>query len=347
MAVFRVIKNQNYTVMCNYHLRDKNLSLKAVGLLSKMLSLSEEWNYTNRGLAAICKEGVDAIGSALRELEQNGYLVRQQLRSETGKILDTEYIIYEMPQTVSQTGSSGVIPEAPNHTETDVEPSSYGPCVTENVYPEPDTEMISDNHAAKREVRKGYISSDSSDMAVPYTENPYTADNSDRTVPYTENPYTAVSDTTKPAQLNKDILNTDISSTNPSFHPAVERLDCETAASLIRNNIEYPILAERYKKSKLDMVVDLVAELLCSPTEQVTIGREVYPYDIVKNRMLRLDSECICYAFDCLDEASANIRCIKPYLQKILFNAPVTMDSYIEAQVNSDLRNYFGGGTAR
>ena len=127
----------------------------------------------------------------------------------------------------------------------------------------------------------------------------------------------------------------------------MERLDYETAASLIRENIEYPILAQRYKKSKLDMVVDLVVELLCSPSDQVTIGKETYPYDIVKNRMLRLDSECVCYAFDCIDEASANIRCIKPYMQKILFNAPVTLDSYIEAQVNSALRNYFGGGTAR
>ena len=80
MAVFRVEKNHNYTVMSNYHLRDTGLTLKSIGLLSKMLSLTDEWDYTTRGLAAICKEGVDAIGAALKELELHGYLVHRQLR---------------------------------------------------------------------------------------------------------------------------------------------------------------------------------------------------------------------------------------------------------------------------
>ena len=97
MAVFRVEKNHNYTVMSNYHLRDTGLTLKAIGLLSKMLSLTDEWDYTTRGLAAICKEGVDAIGAALKELESHGYLVRRQLRDSRGRITDTEYTIYESP----------------------------------------------------------------------------------------------------------------------------------------------------------------------------------------------------------------------------------------------------------
>ena len=75
MAVFRIERTMNYTVMSNYHLRDKALSLKSKGLLSMMLSLPEDWNYTTRGLAKICKEGVDAIGGALRELEVAGYIV--------------------------------------------------------------------------------------------------------------------------------------------------------------------------------------------------------------------------------------------------------------------------------
>ena len=85
MAVFRVEKNHNYTVMSNYHLRDTGLTLKAIGLLSKMLSLTDEWDYTTRGLAAICKEGVDAIGAALKELETRGYLVRRQIRDSKGR----------------------------------------------------------------------------------------------------------------------------------------------------------------------------------------------------------------------------------------------------------------------
>ena len=97
MAVFRIQRTHDYTVMSNYHLRDQNLSLKAKGLLSMMLSHPDEWNYTTRGLAAICKEGVDAIGSTLKELEAAGYIARHLLRDANGRIRDTEYIIYERP----------------------------------------------------------------------------------------------------------------------------------------------------------------------------------------------------------------------------------------------------------
>ena len=98
MAVYRVQRTRDYTVMSNYHLKDKELTLKSKGLLSMILSLPEEWNYTTRGLASICKEGVDAIGSALKELETAGYIVRRRLRGANGRITDTEYIIYEQPQ---------------------------------------------------------------------------------------------------------------------------------------------------------------------------------------------------------------------------------------------------------
>ena len=98
MAVFRIERTRDYTVMSNHHLRNEKLSLKAKGLLSMMLSLPDDWNYTTRGLAKICKEGVDAIGGALRELETAGYIVRHQLRDRQGRISDTEYVIYEQPQ---------------------------------------------------------------------------------------------------------------------------------------------------------------------------------------------------------------------------------------------------------
>ena len=97
MSVFRIERNKNYTVMSNYHLRDTAISLKSKGLLSMMLSLPDEWNYTTRGLAKICKEGVDAIGGALRELEKAGYIVRRVVRNERGRICDMEYTIYEQP----------------------------------------------------------------------------------------------------------------------------------------------------------------------------------------------------------------------------------------------------------
>ena len=98
MAVYRVNKNRGYTVMANYHLRDKTLSLKAVGLLSKMLSFNDGWQFSTKGLSMICKEGPDAILSALKELEENGYLVRHRGRDDKGRMVSTEFDIYETPQ---------------------------------------------------------------------------------------------------------------------------------------------------------------------------------------------------------------------------------------------------------
>jgi hypothetical protein len=98
MAVFRMEKHKDYTIMANHHLRNKSLSLKAKGLLSLMLSLPEDWDYTTRGLAYICKEGVDSIRSTVKELEQAGYLQRRRIRNDKGQLTETEYTILEFPQ---------------------------------------------------------------------------------------------------------------------------------------------------------------------------------------------------------------------------------------------------------
>ncbi len=97
MAVFRVEKTDSYTVMCNHHLRDKSLSLKAKGLLSLILSLPDNWDYTLSGLSVINKEGVDSIRTAVNELEASGYIIRSQGRSNNGKFGNNEYIVYEKP----------------------------------------------------------------------------------------------------------------------------------------------------------------------------------------------------------------------------------------------------------
>lgn len=274
MAVFRVEKNHNYTVMSNYHLRDTALTLKAIGLLSKMLSLTDEWDYTTRGLAAICKEGVDAIGAALKELESHGYLVRRQLRDSRGRITDTEYTIYESPHP-----------------------------------PLPDT-------------------------ASPDTENPY-LDTPDTAEPYTE----------KPAQLNKDRrskekeipngLSTDISNPDPIYPPAhlqgagCDGMGYEAARELVKENIEYDILTQdpQQDKEQLDEVVDLMAETLCSRRQTIVVAGDEYPAEMVKEKLLRVNSMHIGYVFDCLKQNTTYVRNIKKYLLASLFNAPSTMGS--------------------
>lgn len=149
MAVFRIERTRDYTVMSNHHLRNANLSLKAKGLLSMMLSLPEDWNYTTRGLAKICKEGVDAIGAALRELEAAGYIVRHKLRDRQGRISDTEYVIYEQPQLRKPDTDS------PN---------------TENPYMDkPDTEKPAELNIEKSNTEKSITYGSSTD-SIPFRE---------------------------------------------------------------------------------------------------------------------------------------------------------------------------------
>ena len=152
MAVFRIERTRDYTVMSNHHLRDKALSLKSKGLLSMMLSLPEDWNYTTRGLAKICKEGVDAIGGALRELESAGYIVRHQLRDRQGRISDTEYVIYEQPQ-----------PKAPDTPQPDTASPD-----TENPYlADPDTEKPAELNIEKSRTQKSNTQGSSTD-SIPF-----------------------------------------------------------------------------------------------------------------------------------------------------------------------------------
>ena len=154
MAVFRIERTRDYTVMSNHHLRNANLSLKAKGLLSMMLSLPEDWNYTTRGLAAICKEGVDAIGGALRELETAGYIVRHQLRDRQGRISDTEYVIYEQPQPKN--------PDTP-------QPDTASPDTENPDMEKPDTEKPAELNIEKSNTQKSITDGSSTD-SIPFRE---------------------------------------------------------------------------------------------------------------------------------------------------------------------------------
>lgn len=99
MPVIRVKKDKNYTVMSNFHLRDTRLSNKAIGLMCKMLSLPEDWDYTVNGLSAICKDGKDSIRAQLKELETYGYLTRERIRNDKGQVAESVYTLTEKPMT--------------------------------------------------------------------------------------------------------------------------------------------------------------------------------------------------------------------------------------------------------
>ena len=102
MAIFRIEKTADYTTMSNRHFKDKRLSLKSKGLLSQMLSLPENWDYTLKGLAHINRESIDAVRTAIWELEKAGYVKRRQIRRSNGKMAEMEYVIFEIPQNADK-----------------------------------------------------------------------------------------------------------------------------------------------------------------------------------------------------------------------------------------------------
>lgn len=301
MAVFRVERNKGYTVMSNHHLRNKELSLKAKGLLSQMLSLPEDWDYTLKGLSLINREKIDAIREAIRELERAGYIVRSRERDERGRLRGADYVIFEQPQP-----------------------------------PTPD---------------------------LPTLENP-TLDNPTLEKPTQEKPTLE-----NPTQLNKDILSkeqsiTDLSSTDSiPFHslnplpfahgeaatpPERKRTEAKSNSAveiyreIIKDNIEYDHLIQNCKidKDRLDEIVDLMLETVCTARKTIRIAGDDYPAELVKSKFLKLNSSHIEFVLDCMRENTTKVRNIKQYLKAVLFNAPSTIDSYYTALVNHDL---YGG----
>ena len=138
MSVFRIEKSKDYTVMSNHHLRNSDLSLRAKGLLSQILSLPEGWDYTIAGLAKINKEGKDAVRAAVQELEKAGYIVRRQKMDAGGKFSSNEYVVYEEPHSASP------LSENPTTVLPTTEKPSTGKPSTEKPLTENPTELNKD-----------------------------------------------------------------------------------------------------------------------------------------------------------------------------------------------------------
>ena len=314
MAVFRVERNTGYTVMSNHHLRNKELSLKAKGLLSQMLSLPEDWDYTLAGLSHINREKIDAIREAVKELEKAGYIVRSRERDEKGRLRGADYVIYEQPQ-----------PREPEAATSGGQPPI---------------------------------------LDLPTLENP-TLDNPTLEKPTQEKPTLE-----NPTQLNKDIQKTnlpkkeksniDLSSTDSipihSLNPLPydgeaaeppERKGTEATAQsavdiyreIIKDNIDYHILKQdmKFDSDRLDEIVDLMLETVCTARKRVRIAGDDYPAELVKSKFMKLDGEHIRFVLDCMRENTTKIRNIKQYLKAALFNAPSTIGNYYTSLVAHDM----------
>ena len=296
MAVFRIEKTRDYTVMSNYHLRDRSLSLKAKGLLSLMLSLPEDWDYTMKGLARICKDGIDSISGGIRELEAHGYLVRARVRNENGQLGSIEYTILEQPKEPAQTPAP--IREKPiRENPIQVKPMLDAP-IQEN--PAQLNKEESSNYPSK------------TDLSITQGSSPIPS-----------------SPPTPRERTGRDGMR--------------ER---ESYRELILENIEYDILTQNAQldKARLDELVELMVDTVCSNREMIRIAGDDYPAEVVKSRFLKIDSSHIEYVLERMRENTTYVRNIKKYLLAALYNAPVTMDSYYTSLVSHDL---YGSGDRR
>ena len=280
-----------------------------------MLSLPEDWDYTLAGLSHINREKIDAIREAVKELEKAGYIVRSRERDEKGRLRGADYVIYEQPQ-----------PREPEAATSGGQPPI---------------------------------------LDLPTLENP-TLDNPTLEKPTQEKPTLE-----NPTQLNKDIqktdlpkkekINTDLSSTdsipihslNPlpydgeaATPPERKRKEATDAYSvyeeIIKDNIEYDHFVRygQVDKDRLDEIVSIILETVCSKRKTVRIAGDDYPAELVKAKFMKLNSSHIEFVFDCMKENTTKIRNIKQYLKAVLFNAPNTIDSYYTALVNHDM---YGG----
>ena len=299
MAVFRVEKNKGYTVMSNHHLRNKELSLKAKGLLSQMLSLPEDWDYTLAGLSLINRESIDAIRTAVWELEKAGYITRRQGRDEKGKMTAIEYTIYEQPQ-----------------------PPALGCPVLEN--PTADNPILEnptpDNPTSENPTQ---LNKDIQKTNLPKKEKLNTDISSTHSIPFHSLNPSPLEDAAQPPEWKR----TEATDAYSVYE------------EIIKDNIEYDyLIQDRYlDRDRIEEILALILETVCTKRRTIRIAGDDHPAELVKAKFMKLNGEHIRFVLDCMQENTTKIRNIKQYMKAALFNAPSTIGSYYTSLVSHDM----------
>ena len=308
MAVFRIDKTKDYTVMSNHHLRDKRLSLKAKGLLSQMLSLPEDWDYTLAGLSFINRESKDAIRTAINELEKAGYIERHQTTDAAGRFSSNEYIIHEFP-----------IDPAPSLEK-------------------PTTDTVRAQAEAEKDAEPS--------LEAPLSDNPTTAQ-SLLAYPLSEKPMAVFTLPENPTQLNtnkqiKEKQITDSSITHSFFlseeAPSAERrTDGRTLRAEIRDRIEYDFLSADVDKRILDELVEIMVEVDMNRSPSIRIGRDKeYSTEYVQDIFARIERVHIEKVLEGISKNTTRVWNTKAYLMAALFNSVSTIDSHYTMLVHHD-----------
>ena len=321
MAVFRIEKTKDFTIMANHHLRNRSLSLKAKGLQSLMISLPDVWSYSLKGLAKISRDGVESIGTALQELERHGYLTRRQIRDDRGKFLDMEYTIHEIP-----------VPHEDEPADVDLvdEMDDFSPDSGNPEWEEPQP--------------------GNPDAANPDSENPAQLRTKDQVGMNQESTRSRTHRSIRAEQTLEMYPMDEIDSINPTYpfgakSPPVpigardptSQLDTMAAyRSILRENIGYEDLCERYRHraDEIDELLELMLEAVCSTRKTIRVGGEDKPTELVKSRMLQISQDHIEYVLERLAKNTTEVRNIRGYLLTAIYNAPTTIGNYVAALVN-------------
>lgn len=308
MSIFRVEKNTNYTVISNYHLRDKNLSLKTIGLLSLILSLPDTWDYSQAGLAAICKDGEDSIRSGLKELEKYGYLERERERDDSGRMRGIVYHIYEVPRNKRDEVKTTTFEiTSVKSKDREVAPHSKQPSIKSPKRENP----ILDNPTLETPIIEFPI------LASPTYVSPTMVEECE-----------SIKDIESKEEVNKDELNTDVLNIHPSINQRnlIDDRNISTQnrlidrevhrrelRQLILTNIGYEFFefkhnaleqkledgsigVEEYDEEILvydlrliDRVVDYMLDVLTSlNTDPIKVGNELISREVVRAKLMRV-----------------------------------------------------------
>ena len=300
MAIFRVKKTRDFTIMSNHHLRDKKLSLKAKGLLSLILSLPEDWDYTLKGLSYICKEGIDAVRMAVKELEDAGYIERRRFRNEKGQLKSIEYIIHEIPETEQED-----TPEEPKSENSMQEPDFYEPILENQIEEAPTSEIPMLGKATQLNTNIQNTKEINTDVIKYPSINPSP-----------ENNLKAMSN----AELEERWID--------RYNQNIE---------FVKNNIEYDGLCTIHDKATLDNIVSIMAEVLTVDRHSYTIEGCEYPAVLIKKRFSEIDYSVMDAFLMQFENKTEKIRNIKAYLITSMYNAPSTASAQIHNTVIHDI----------
>lgn len=303
MAKIKVNKTRDFTTISNFHLKDNNISLKAKGLLTQMLSLPDDWDYTLAGLAKINKEGVDGITSAIKELEKYGYVTRKRVRDEKGRVRGTDYTVYEKPVKTGKTKQDNPILE---------KPILENPVLDNPILENPRQE----NPRQEKPVQE-----------KPILENPRQL-----------NTYILNTNSLNTYLNNQSINQSNINNANNDR--LIEEYN--RYLNLVKKNIEFNILSqtkdESYREA-LNNIINLIAEICTFTTENIKVNGNLIPVEQIKNKLLKLDSSDINYVIYALEKNTQKIHNPKGYIIATLYNAKETKDIFWKNQVNYDMNN--------